>query len=95
MTSEPISTLTLQKGRRRYRVKTDSTPGPNGRRRQVVATFDRLADAALRLIRFVGRFDVAPFAAEVTAPDDAHAGVARKPAFDAFDAFEPVLRPRW
>jgi len=45
MTSEPITTLTLKNGRRRYRVKTDCTPGPNGRRRQVVATFDRLADA--------------------------------------------------
>jgi len=51
MTSEPITTLTLKNGRRRYRVKTDSTPGPNGRRRQVVATFDRLADARAYLAR--------------------------------------------
>ena len=51
MTSEPITTLTLRNGRRRYRVKTDSTPGPNGRRRQVVATFDRLADARAYLAR--------------------------------------------
>jgi len=56
---------------------------------------DSPAGSAFGFERFVGRFDVAPFAAEVTAPDDAHAGVARKPALDAFDAFEPVLRPRW
>ncbi len=45
MTAEPILHITLQNGRRRYRVKTDGTPDPSGRRRQVVATFDRLADA--------------------------------------------------
>ena len=51
MTAEPILHITLQNGRRRYRVKTDGTPGPNGRRRQVVATFDGLADARAFLAR--------------------------------------------
>lgn len=51
MGTEPITTLTLQDGRRRYRVKTDGTPDSSGRRRQVVATFDRLAEARAYLAR--------------------------------------------
>ena len=43
--SEPITPLTLKDGRRRYRVKTDGAPDASGRRRQVVATFDRLTEA--------------------------------------------------
>ncbi|MCA0330937.1 MAG: site-specific integrase [Actinobacteria bacterium] len=51
MGSEPITPLTLKDGRRRYRVKTDGVPDASGRRRQVVATFDRLTEARAFLAR--------------------------------------------
>jgi integrase len=51
MSSEPITPVTLKNGRRRYRVKTDGSRGSDGERRQVVATFDRLADARAFLAR--------------------------------------------
>lgn len=50
MSSEPITPVTLKNGRR-YRVKTDAARGSDGARRQVVATFDRLADARAYLAR--------------------------------------------